>query len=135
MFGAIVEKYYNLEDFFKSTISEYDLNYIKMQDNEEDECSFTNWLESSKFHSIISTIDSQKLIEISSTFESDDENGKIQFLTSFAKLQTLAEREKIKILKSKLHLFTVKKVSKKRLLTKKTATNMGLWQAGADGSN
>ena len=94
LFGGIVEKYIHLEEFFKSTISEDDLNYMKMQDSEEGECSFTNWLESSKFYSIISTVESTKLLEISSNFETDDENGKIQFLTSFAKLQTLAEREK-----------------------------------------
>lgn len=94
LFGGVVEKYMHLEAFFVSVISKDDLEYIKMEDNEESECSFTNWLDSQNLHSIISKVDSYKLIEASSEFEPEDEDGKIQFLTSFAKLQVLAEREK-----------------------------------------
>ena len=94
LFGGVVETYNHLDSFFNSLISSDDLNYIKMEDDEEGECSCTNWLDSSILHSIISKLSSDKTIDISSKFEHDDENGKIQFLTSFAKLQTLAEREK-----------------------------------------
>lgn len=96
LFSGDVEKYLFLDTFFKTNLSDEDRDYIKTEDDEEGMHSSTNWLDSLKFDSIISKFDSQKLLELSSNFEADDENGKIQFLTSFAKLQALSEIEKNK---------------------------------------
>jgi hypothetical protein len=96
LFGGIVEKYDFLKQFYCSTVLEEDLLFLKINEDEEEgiyEC--TNWMCSTEFYSIISKFDSQKVIDISSKFENNDDNGRIQFLTCFSKLQALADIEKM----------------------------------------
>jgi hypothetical protein len=87
------KKYLFLNSFFKSVLNGEDMDYLRKEEQDDEMDSCTNTLDPGILHTIMSKISDTKLAEILNDFDEEDEEGKIQFLTSFAQLKLLAEIE------------------------------------------
>jgi hypothetical protein len=87
------KKYLFLNSFFKSVLNGEDMDYLRKEEQDDEMGSCTKTLDPGRLHTIMSKISDIKLAEILNDFDEEDEEGKIQFLTSFAQLKLLAEIE------------------------------------------
>lgn len=93
LFDESSEKYLFLNSFFKSELNGEDMDYLRKEEQDDEMDSCTKTLDPGILHTIMSKISDTKLAEILNDFDEEDEEGKIQFLTSFAQLKLLAEIE------------------------------------------